>query len=119
MPRELRIGDRVRTPRGNGVVMRSIGREGHPPVGYCVGYADREFWLDHDAASVEPLPADIPRERVADLHAAVTKRLEQLKSQCDMTRPDDMVSTCAAQRWSELSEVAECLRLMLEVPDAE
>lgn len=71
--------------------------------------------------TVRAMRTDIPREHVADLHAAVVKRLEQLKSRCDMTQPDDMASTCAAQRWSELSEVAEALRLLLaeEVRDGE
>lgn len=114
MARELRIGDRVRTPAGVGVAMRPIGREGQPPLGYCVGYAEREFWLDHDAASVEPLPPDVSRERVKALHAAVTARLEQLDASRAATwyaSEKDIFAACH----SDLSEVAEALRLLLEV----
>ena len=52
---------------------------------------------------------DIPRQAVADLHAAVTKRMEQLGGYIH--------AEAFARR--ELSEVAESLRLLLEVPDAE
>lgn len=138
MARELRVGDRVRTlvplwddrVRMNareiptGLVARvvrvweAIG--GIPCVGLLFdGEADNARALTASPHEVEPLPADIPRERVADLHAAVRKRLAQLCAACDITQPDDLAATCAAQRWSELSEVAEALRLLLEVDDAD
>jgi hypothetical protein len=114
MTSELHIGQRVRTPYGDGVI---VGRVCHGKSGTCysisVGDSDevaRVVLWDDDG--IEPIPPDIPRERVADLHAAVVKRVEQLDS-----------ATCA--HWpsadavffahSELSEVAETLRLLLEV----
>lgn len=66
------------------------------------------LWRGDDQA---PLPADIPRGRVADLHAAVTKRAEQLAAHGG--------GTVGTWLHAELSEVAEALRLLLEVPDAD
>lgn len=115
--RELRVGDRVRTPHGDGIVTGTeAGALGDGVIVLITGIPGIGATYRGHA---EPLPADIPRERVADLHAAVCKRLAQLYAACDITQPDDLAATCAAQRWSELSEVAEALRLLLEVPDAE
>lgn len=107
--RELHIGQRVRTPQGDGVVMSSIGRDGDPPVGYCVGFAHRRFWQDFDAKSVEPLPPDVRRQQVADLLAAVEKRIPQCEAEESLWETDYRLPLAS----SELSEVAEALRLML------
>lgn len=120
MAHELRIGDRVRTPAGKQVVIAlspwyvTTATRADVDTLYTRNALYPHDWTYDD---VEPLPADIPRERVADLHAAVCKRLAQLYAACDITQPDDLAATCAAQRWSELSEVAEALRLLLELTD--
>lgn len=57
---------------------------------------------------------DIPRERVEALLAAVTARLEQLDASRAATwyaSEKDVYTAC----YSDLSEVAEALRLLLEV----
>lgn len=61
-----------------------------------------------------PLLADIPRERVEALHAAVRKRMEQLEAAGIATHFASERDIFAACR-SDLSEVAEALRLLLEV----
>ena len=106
-----------------------IGDQVHDERTGSVGYA-LDVWRRHDGRLVvealcpamrgrfimlDPIVVeyDIPRGRVADLHAAVTKRVEQLAS--DEALDDD----CAAVVHLELSEVAEALRLLLEADDAE
>lgn len=109
--RELRIGDRVRTPQGVGEVTgRARNAELRPA--WRVRDADgREAWWD--ASNLCAL-ADIPRERVEALHAAVTARLEQLEASRAATwyaSEKDIFAACH----SDLSKVAEALRLLLEV----
>lgn len=60
---------------------------------------------------------DIPRERVEELLEAVTRRMEQLDAagrDTHFASERDIYTACR----SDLSEVAESLRLLLEVPDA-
>lgn len=104
---ELRIGDRVRTPRGVGEVTDVSWYRDAWRVRYASG---SEHWWD--ACDLEPLTGDIPRERVADLYAAVRKRLEQLDASRRATHfasERDIYTACH----SDLSEVAEALRLLL------
>ena len=75
MARELRVGDRAQTPLGVGTIAeRSEYRDACRVVIDGVG----SHWWDHD--DIWPLtPPDLPRERLADLHAAVSKRIDQLE----------------------------------------
>ena len=109
--RELRIGDRVRTPRGVGEVT-DVSRYTEAWRVRCA--SGSEHWWD--AEDLELLTCDIPRERVADLHAAVVKRLEQLDASRRATHfasERDIYTACH----SDLSEVAEALRLLLKGGD--
>lgn len=109
MARELRVGDRVRTPHGDGIVTGTeAGALGDGVIVLITGIPGIGATYRGHA---EPLPADIPRECVEALHAAVTKRVEQLASE------EALDDDCAAVAHLELSEVAEALRLLLEVAD--
>lgn len=106
--RELRVGDRVQTPRGTETVVSCAD-------GTACTSDDHgsPAWWDRD--DIWPLtPPDIPRERVEALHAAVRKRMEQLEAAGIATHfasERDILAACH----SDLSEVAESLRLLLEV----
>lgn len=108
--RELRIGDRVRTRAGDGIV---TGTEAGPlGDGVIVLITSIPGIGGVYRGHAEPLPADIPRERVADLHAAVRKRMAQLSHPSH----DDGATEFACD---ELATFAEALRLLLEVDDGE
>lgn len=112
---KLQTGDRVRTPWGDGVVVSATY---HGMRGRIYDVAIRTEKGDQPMVrvsswhvdSLEPLLADIPRERVEALHAAVVKRVEQLAS-------EEAHGGGTVRTWlhAELSEVAEALRLLLEV----
>lgn len=71
-------------------------------------------WSDaFDRLAQEWHQARALRVGAEDLLAAFDKRLAQLSAECDMTRPDDLAATCAAQRWSELHHAATALRKLL------
>lgn len=112
MARELRVGDRVRTPRGTGTVTAVVrdhdGEHSHIVVD---GEAHQRFFRTH---ALTPLPADIPRERVADLHAAVTKRVNEIEREDGLGAWRDESLRVARD---ELAKVAEALRLLLEPTD--
>lgn len=105
----------MRAEHGDGVVTGvGMGRRGDGVhVLYTSGPACGDTWLSRMA---EPLPADIPRERVADLHAAVCKRMDQLEGERDTPSAWPMSMRLVH---AELSEVAEALRLLLEVDDGD
>jgi hypothetical protein len=104
----LRIGDRVRTPDGVEEV------SGYDRSGTVWTESDDGGITKRYEGDVRALPRAIPRERVADLLAAVTKRLAMLDPRATATMSD-----VYAFAHSELSEVAESLRLLLEVSDGE
>jgi hypothetical protein len=117
MMRELRIGDRVRTPYGDGVI---VGHVCHGKSGTCYsiavsgdsGIVRVTLWDDD---GVEPLPPDIPRERVADLLAAVEKRVERLASEKQAAAAAHFTSLWPDLngRHKELAHIATALRKLL------
>ena len=119
MPRELRIGDRVRTPRGVGTTAeRSEYRGAYRVVMDGVG---SHWWDTYDVAPLTP--PSVPRERVADLHAAVMKRLVQLhayvSNPLNRVGQGQLTFALIELQHREVCSFAESLRLLLEVPDAE
>ena len=103
--RELKIGDAVKTPAGNQVVI-ALTRS------YVITAtrADVDTLYARDALyphewtrdKVEPLPADIPYERAMDLYLAANKRLAQLQVEGE------------ERARVELATFVEALRLLLE-----
>lgn len=112
--REFQLGDRVRVGLRVGTIY-AMPTRGGGPLADCYRVADHESlrhatWSSYVTADEmsHAEPPAIPRERVEALHAAVTARLEQLAHPSH----DDGATEFAH---SELSEVAEALRLLLEV----
>lgn len=109
--RELRIGDRVRTPYGTGYVTdirRDVPSHGVRVWDPTIG-PDGSWW---DDAVVEPLPPDIPRDRVANLLATVEKRVDELADESVATHfpgRRSIVDACS----DELVRIASALRLLL------
>jgi len=109
---DLKIGDRVRTPEGEQIVIALS-----PSYVTTATRADVDTLYARDAlyphewerAEVsEPLPPDIPRERVEALLAKVRQRMQEVD-----------VMTDALMLRDELSDVAWELALILEVPHVE
>lgn len=106
MTRELRIGDRVKTPDGEGIVI-GFGR-GH--AGEHVEVHDgAKSWLVYEEG-VAPLPRDIPRHLVEERLAAVRARIASIEADFSQL---GMFSVAEAVH-SELAEVAASLSELLE-----
>lgn len=119
MAREFRLGDQVRVGLRVGTIY-AMPTRGGGPLADCYRVADHEnphhaTWSSYatEDEMSHATPPDIPRERVADLHAAVVKRVEQLKAECyhDAAWTSDDPRALR----DELATFAEALRLLLEV----
>lgn len=114
MAREFRLGDRVMVGLRVGTIY-AMPTRGGGPLADCYRVADHEnlhhaTWSQYvtaDEMSHATSP-DIPRERVADLHAAVVKRVEQIR-RLHVTAPNFARE--------ELETLAEAMRLLLEPTD--
>ena len=116
----LKIGDRVRTPDGDGIVASAVyrgmgglcydvaipGEMGGQPVLHV-----RSWHM----ADIAPLPADIPREHVEAYHAELVDRAASLRAFSAPSIPDGDLSSHAA----EVQKIADELREMLEGPNGE
>lgn len=111
MTSELHIGQRVRTPYGDGVITSGHVVDGLRRVqDSATGF---ESWWD--AADLEPLQPDVPRQAVEDLLAAVEKRVERLASEKQAAAAAHFTSLWPDLngRHKELAHIAAALRKLL------
>ena len=117
----LKIGDRVRTPDGVGVIASADyhGARGssHDVALRVTLHGQPTFSVrTYPMADLSTLPADIPRERIEAYHAELVERAASLRAFSAPSIPGgDLCSWLAA----EVQKIADELREMLEVPDAE